>query len=238
MIVAALAELKFFFVECALIIGLALLMTKFSWRKLLFLLLSFVGLLIGATIVVNVFPHFADFFSVEWFLQTALSNKGYTHSGDLNRLSAIPMINDLWLTTSGERMFGLGLGNCDYANYSFLDTPFHQKYQSMHYTWILYALMYLECGWIGLFFYFMFFAIVYFKVSLIEKHTYGQLSIYCKLARIMSIMCAVVSVYNASLRTEAGYMAYFVLSIPFVYDRVLRQEQYREKSKRLNYECI
>ena len=33
---------------------------------------------------------------------------------------------------------------------------------------------------------------------------------------IFAICCILIAIYNSSLRMEAGYMAYFVLALPFV----------------------
>ena len=75
--------------------------------------------------------------------------------------------------------------------------------------------MYLECGWVGLAFYWGFFVLVFFRLRKM-KRTVGKEGIpYCQMAEIMAVLCLAISVYNSSLRTEAGYMAFFVLAIPF-----------------------
>ena len=221
-VVAAMAELKFFFVELVLVIILASLFARFSWRKLLVIVGGFLVVVLGAFFLTRLFPHFSDFFSYRWFLETALSAKGYTSAGDMNRLTAIPMINELWLKNWGQRLFGLGLGNCDTSGFAFLDTPFFQANGHMHYTWLSYAFWYLECGAIGLAFYWGFFALLYFKIRRIEKSAEGDLVSCCRVARIMAALCVVLSIYNSSLRTEAGYMAYFVLAVPFSQYRQFR----------------
>lgn len=243
LLVAALAEMKFLFVEFVLVVALAVLYTRFTWRKLGVILGCSVAVLCGAALLVELFPGFADFFSVEWFLENALSNKGYTSSGDLNRLNAIPQINELWLKTPWQRLFGLGLGNCDTSGFAFLNTPFFEKYGDMHYTWISYAIIYLETGWIGLIFYFGFFLLVYRGICRIQKRSQGVTVDYCVIGKIMAILCMIISVYNSSLRTEAGYMAYSILAIPFVYGKkrsqfngqsneVLIYEKQQDDSKR------
>lgn len=219
LVVAAMAELKFFFVEFALVVAMAVLFTSFSWRKLAVIIGAAVGVLACAVLLTSLFPDFAGWFSLKWFLENALSNKGYTSSGDLNRLNAIPQINELWLQSGWQQLFGLGLGNCDTATYAILNTPFFESYGDMHYTWISYAMIYLETGWIGLIFYWGFFVLTYFGILRIERRSEGITKAYCRIARIMAVMCAVISVYNSSLRYEAGYMAYFVLAIPFALNR-------------------
>ena len=175
-----------------------------------------------SALLVLVFPSFANFFSIEWFLDTATSDGGYTGTGDINRLNVFSTCNRMWLRTWGERIFGLGLGNCDTSTFAIVNTPFNELYEYMHYTWISYAFMYLECGCIGLIFYFGFFVLVYFAIKRLEKDSAGILKTYCRISRIMAILCAIISIYNSSLRTEAGYMAYFVLAVPFAVSKQIK----------------
>lgn len=223
MVVAALAELKFFFVEAVLIIILAVLFTDFSWRKVLVITGGFAGILAGTMLLVQIFPNFAGFFSWEWMWESAISSKGYTSNYDLNRLNAIAVINERWLTDGWQRPFGLGLGNCDTSSYAIVNTPFFEKYGDMHYSWLSYAFMYLECGWIGLLFYYGFFALVYRRVQKMEHGCDASVKTYCRIARIMAIVCVMISIYNSSLRTEAGYLVYFVLAAPFAYSRSMQK---------------
>ena len=140
----------------------------------------------------------------------------------MNRLNAIPMINELWLKSWGQRLFGLGLGNCDTSGFAFLNTPFFQRNGDLHYIWMSYAMIYLECGYVGLAFFWGFFVLLFFKLCRMEKKAEGGMISTCRIARILAILCIVISVYNGSLRMEAGYMVYFVLAIPFAYHRQLR----------------
>lgn len=215
-LICALAELKFFFVEAAAILICAALFTNFSWRKVGFLLGGAVGISAGAALLAVMFPQFADFFSLEWFMETASSDKGYTNSGDINRMTVIAEINERFLETPLQQLFGLGLGNCDNAAYTFLTTPFFIKYSRLHYTWLSTAFIYLETGWVGLIFFFGFFVLAFMNARKVEKQCTGVARTYCRIAKTMSIMCVLIAIYNSSLRTEAGYMAYFVLSIPSV----------------------
>lgn len=233
--VAAMAELKFFFVEFLLVIALAVLVTSFSWRKLAVTMGGLAGIALCSVLLTNLFPYWSGWFSLEWFLEAASSDRGYTSSGDLNRLNAIAQINELWLNDGWQQLFGLGLGNCDTASYAILNTPFFEAYGNMHYTWISYAMMYLETGWIGLVFYWGFFVLVYFRVRRIERKSDAEIRTYCRIARIMAVLCVGISIYNSSLRTEAGYMAYFVLAVPFA---VNNQRSYMNSNHRNIKETI
>lgn len=224
LLVCVLAELKFFFVEILVVIALASLLTGFSWRKLIVIVGGTVAVFLGTVLLEIVFPMFRGWFSLEYMLEVVTAERGYTSAGDLNRLTAIGSINDLWLKHPGQQLFGLGLGNCDTSSFAFLNTPFFRKNGDMHYTWMSYAHMYLECGWMGLLFYWGFFVISFCSIRRIEKASSGEMVLHCRIARIMAILCVLISVYNNSLRSEAGYMAYFVLAIPFARYRQNRSE--------------
>jgi len=213
--IAAIAELKFFYIEFWIIIVMLVLSADFSWRKLYIIIFGTLGVILGAYGLMILFPNFAGFLSVEGILEIAASKKGYTSSGDLNRLTAIPIISRRFLKTGAQQFFGLGLGNCDTSSFEFLNTPFFRKNGWLHYSWMSYAEMYLECGWIGLVFYFGFFVLVYFGANRVRKTSTGMKNTYCRIAMIMAVICMAISIYNNSLRTESGYMAYFVLALPF-----------------------
>lgn len=219
MLVAAMSELKFLFIEAIIVLVLAVLFTNFTWRKLLLIVGGGAALAVGIVALNAVFPFWGQWFSLEWFIKTATSDVGYTGSGDLNRLTAIPRINELWLKNGLQRIFGMGLGNCDTASFAIVNTPFFLQYGDLHYTWLSYAMIYLETGWIGLAFYYGFFVLVYLGVRKIEKRSEGLTQTYCRMGRILAIMCMIIAVYNASLRTEAGYMMFFALAVPFALDR-------------------
>ena len=225
LLVAVLTELKFFFVEVLVIIAMAVLLTNFTWRKFWVVLGGILAVFVGAFTISILFPDFAGWFSVEWLISEATSEKGYTYDGDMNRLRSIPIINELWLRNSSQRLFGLGLGNCDTASVAALDTHFYKLYGQMHYGWFSYAHMYLECGWIGLVFYAGFFVLLYLYINKLRKRTTGMKQSYCRIALILTVVSMMLLVYNSSLRTEAAYIMFFALSIPFVRDEGHRNKK-------------
>ena len=194
---------------------MAIFLTSFSWRKLAVVFAGAVGIVVGVSVLTLVFPKSADVLKISSLLDIATSEKGYTNSGDLNRLTTIPVITKFFLTTVPEKLFGLGLGNCDTAAYSFLQTPFFTQYSFLNYTWFSTAFVFLETGFTGLIFFFGFFVLIFFLGKKAAREQ-GADKMYCQIASILAICCVLIAIYNSSLRTEAGYMAYFVLALPFV----------------------
>lgn len=215
LLIAALAELKFFFLAFGGILILAVLFTKHTWRKAVLLAAGIPAAAAAAAKLAKLYPDFSDWFSAQRMLETAFSLRGYTSSGDLNRLNAFSVISERWLPGWVDRLIGLGLGNCDTSGISLLNTPFFKTYGDMHYTWLSHAFLYLETGILGLTFWFGFFVLVYIRIRRMEAGAEGMAGTLCRLSRILALCCPVVAVYNASLRTEAAYMVYFILAIPF-----------------------
>ena len=194
LLLAALAELKFFFVEFAVL----LVFTGFRGKKAV-VFGAFLALAGGVYLLGRFFPEFAGWLRISSIWETAADPAGYASVGDLNRLNAVSGIERRVFSSVWDSLFGLGLGNCDVSSLFFFTTPFSRWYGHLHYSWMSHAFWYLEGGWLGLVFFFGFFCLV-----MVGK---GE-----KLARILAAMCLLVGIYNASLRTEAAFLVYFGLS--------------------------
>ena len=78
LIIAALAELRFFFIEFAVIVAVAVLITSFSWRNVVIIGVAAAGVFIGVKLLIDIFPYFADYMTIESFYNSAVSEEGYT----------------------------------------------------------------------------------------------------------------------------------------------------------------
>lgn len=215
--VAVLSELKIFFVELIIITLLVILFAKFSWRKLILIIGGVCVLILAINILYEIFPQWRNFFTVSSIYNNISNTRGYTGAGDLNRLSAISSINQIFFRNNTPLHFiGYGLGSCEFSsNFEFLVSHFYSVYLRFHYVWLSNAWMYLETGYIGLIFFNGFF-IIGFIVGRKTKPESAEEHIAVNLARITSICCIIIAIYNVSLRMECGYLAYFVLSIPLI----------------------
>ena len=109
----------------------------------------------------------------------------------------------------------MGLCNCDTSTIPLFNTAFYDRYVDLHYSIFSISFMFIETGWIGLTLYISFFVacFIFALKSYIQKR--GNL-LFNQIGIIMSLLCFVLLFYNSSLRTEAGYMIYFALSLPFI----------------------
>lgn len=215
LVVATLAEIKFFFILALIIVVFCAMLTDFSMKKVAILLVSVVSVVISANLLELLFPNWENWFSLDYMISAALSSNGYTDSGDMNRLTSIPIAWDMFLTTWPKRLFGLGLGNCDSSTFSFLSTDFFQKYGYLHYNWFSVSFMFLETGILGLTCYLAFFGFVYVLAGKRKKSGEAD-NISAQLAKVMAVVSVILIIYNQSMRTEGGYMMYFILALPFL----------------------
>ena len=213
LVLAAMAELKFYYVEFVVLMLLGTLVTRFSWKKLVIIIVGGVAFIIGYRVFISVFPNID--LSISGLFDYASSTKGYTSSGDLNRLSFFSTVNSRLLPTLADRIFGLGLGNCDYATgVELFSTPFYHKYEWMHYGWMSTTFMYLENGMIGLIAFFGFFIMIMLYAVRMKNHG-GTNPVFCEIAALCAVVAVMNGIYNISLRIESEYMMYFILAIPW-----------------------
>ena len=217
LVVAAMAELKFYYVALILILAITTCLTRISRKKIALLMIAIAGVIIGASLLTFWFSEFEGFLSLEklWELAT---KENYSSNKDLNRLSAIYTLMNNYVTDVGQQLFGLGLGNCDMSDVAIFNSTFYQNYSYLHYTWFSSAMIFLETGFIGLAIYLLFFVLcIVYSFKQLKRHTGNKL--FCQISILMAFMCIAITFYSASLRFEAGYMAYFALALPFIREK-------------------
>ena len=215
LLVAALAELKFFFVIFICVVLITAVITKSSFKKTGFFLFSVMLIFVFSSILSLMYDDFERFLSFD-NLFNSIFNPNYATKEDIGRFTAIPIISNKFLTNLPDRLFGMGLGNADSSSIDLFNTPFFDMYGAIHYSIFLYSFLYLETGIVGLLIYTSFF-IVSFVVSLRLFITKKADEYICQLSMIFSIVCIAFMFYNISLRNEmSAYLAFFVLSLPLI----------------------
>ena len=221
LLIAALSELKIFFIIFIAIVLLAMLMTKSSVKKTVFFLVCVVLLILFSSLLSLMYDEFAGFLTLDK-LWEALTNPNYATKEDIGRFTAIPIISENFLTSLSDKFFGMGLGNADMSSLPMFNTEFYDIYGSLHYTNFLYSFLFLETGIIGLILYLSFF-VTSFVIALRLYIQKSADECICQFTMIFSIMCMFFVVYNAVLRTEiAAYFAFFVLALPLISSNAVR----------------
>lgn len=213
LMISVMAELKFFFVIFVIAIIVASVITKFSWKKVFLYIVSFFFIMVASVLLVEFFGENRAI-DIDNIIELVLASN-YSSSRDLGRFTAIPTISQYYLTEPLEQLFGFGLGNCDTSSFEICNTPFFRSYSYLNYNWFSSAFLFLETGYIGLFLFLLFFVAVFILAYKKSKQENANI-LFCQMGMIMAIICFILTFYNSSLRMETGYMAYFVLALPFV----------------------
>lgn len=212
LVLSAMAEIKFFFVLFVLILIVASVLTKFSWRKVVVFVVVALLIMFAGSILTVIFGNHEELTLKRIFDLATSSN--YATAEDLGRFTAIPVISKNFLTTWWQRLFGMGIGNCDTSAFAICNTPFFRNYEYLHYNWFSSAMLFLETGYIGLTMNLGFFVMCF--VLAFKRFRQDKTLLYPKMAMVFAVVCVILTFYNSALRKEVGYLAYFVLSLPLV----------------------
>lgn len=223
--ISIISELKAYYFELALILFLAFLLFMLEKRKLsrqltITILVCGAGMLLIAVLTVALNPEYwRGFFLPKGIWEEVTRKSGYSGQGDLNRITAVRDIFVHIFHGGIQSAIGFGLGNCDYSSFEFLITPFYQMYESLHYMWIHVAFLFLELGFIGLILYMVFFVLVGIRAWKNQQCGTEEEKMWNQVALILSVCCFFFLFYNICLRTEAAYMIFFILSVPYAVNR-------------------
>ncbi|WP_294358073.1 hypothetical protein [uncultured Clostridium sp.] len=212
---AALAEIKMFYVEMIIVVCISIFIVKPSLKTLGLILCGVIGGVIAIKVMMVVSPDsIITLFDAD-ARQVYLSGNGYTNTGDLNRFTALSSIHEMFFQGKPlKELLGFGLGNCDTSTFSFLQSAFYKQYEYLHYRWFSHAWIYLEQGFVGIL------GVLSFFIGIIIILIKNRKKIIKKEVLIASILfvsvCIINLIYNNSLQTEAGYLSAIICAIPFV----------------------
>ena len=100
----------------------------FSKNFLRKILLGIAGVVFGIVcirLIEKLIPGWENFFTWKNMLEVVTSEQGYTNQGDLNRFTALKILNERVFFGS-TNWFGIGLGNAEYSDsFSFLNSMFY-----------------------------------------------------------------------------------------------------------------
>lgn len=211
--IAVVGELKFFFFELIIIIIYILAFVSKNFKMLVFVFTAIVVGIIAVNLYGKLYPNNAGFLSLD-FIRDYAFERSYGSSTDINRLTAVQYIKDNIFKGNLKKIWiGLGIGNGETSQYSFLTSSFYSFYgDRIKYSWFSHAFMFVENGYIGLSLYFAFFVSIYIRAFRnMRNNKWMQL---CSLIVLESI---ILIVYNQTLRIESmGYAMFLILAMPYL----------------------
>ena len=208
---AAVAELKFYYVELALIIVSSIVLSRVSLNNGFILLSAIILFFVAVQIVGRINPEIVKFFS-NIDNVTSYSRETYGNTA-ISRGTALAQINDYFFHGDKFRnLFGLGFGYCEESkSFAWANSNFALRYSYLGYRNLSVSMLFLETGYTGLvgfvaIFVFLFIYAQMYKDS-VEK---GRQYVY--LAQIVSVLAIANIWYNSCIRRESAYLTFFVLA--------------------------
>lgn len=229
--IAIISELKFYFIQLALLIAIYLVVSKHSFKNLSLAILLVVGLYAAIQLFYVFMPGWAGFFDLETILKSS-SEGGYGNYEGLNRLSAVGTLQTMFIGNAADNLFGLGFGAGTYSQ--FFSAPLYAAWgEILHWTWFTDAQIYLETGYVGLTCYAAFFVVLGVHALRSRRGLESLDAVLVETGGVMAFFCVLLIVYNCVLTVDpGGYLIFFFLAMPFVVDRDrLLQSREREVAK-------
>jgi hypothetical protein len=221
--IAAISEIKYYFIEMILFVSITVLVTDNGSRKIKIVAGVAIGLLFGLHILGLYYPYFARFFTLENLI--AYMQKGAFNQNTAtefltgySRTAVLPGVYDTFLNGNIlKTLFGVGLGYADSSPIALFNSSFSEKYGILLYANYHFSMVFLEMGFVGL---------IVFVSSFVGTIAQGistyqasnRNNKYALYIFMMGILGLMVFFYDSSLRTSAsGYFYYYSLAVSFIY---------------------
>lgn len=215
-ILAVFAEEKMLLISEVLILILSLIINnRLTIRKIVILLMGFIAFIFGMQLLKVIIP--STFELILNFTKLAdYATTTYDVGYRIPRIGAFQVIDTLFLHTNLQKWIGLGLGNCDTSNLSFLQSDFYRQYGNYNYRWFTHQWTYLEMGRIGFFLYLLFFIIIIIISFVYLKKSKGLQRFFIQNSLIYCIITIIFVWHSAATRMDTAYYIYFGLAMGLV----------------------
>lgn len=216
---AALSELKAFFIIGPLIILWYFILSRQKGRAAILVLSFAISFSLGLQILYCLFPSWKGFLNLT---DSIRKQRVYVNQNDIGRTAVFskltPIIQD-W-AGKGAIWFGIGLGNADYSGrFSFLNSQFYEAHSGTHYTWLSLGYLFAENGYLGVAAYTFFFIVL---EGMALRRYWKNASYWNMMGTFLPLVSLIVLVYNATLRSNYGYMIFAGLAWFVIQDRSLK----------------
>lgn len=211
LVISALAEEKMIFVFYLVVVVTTVLINKPSARKFTVTVVSLACLAGGFALFYLIFPRAAETF----FDLGSLIDYSKKIGGGYNipRLGAFSFISEnIFNGDPLKILFGCGIGNCDTSSYSIFQSAFFNEYGHYNYRWFVHQWVFLEGGLFGFLSYLSIFVTALVCVLGRRKKCDKEMKHFNVAGIISGLYCIAVIWYNATLKFDMCYVAFFALA--------------------------
>lgn len=210
--IAAMAEIKYFFVEFLILLLIAYLGLKKSLKSVISIFLIVVGIVVFYNLLIIMFPEFSNLVNElkrGGFVRLANLQRHYSTDNDIGRAVIFKYSNKYLLPNEKNRLIGMGIGSV--SSSSMVKNSFWLKNQMTHYDQFYTSYLYNEQGIIG----FLLYCLIYFEIIIIglkalikeKKRKYGTMLI------MLVCGCVMIFVYNMAIYSQLCFIAFWALAV-------------------------
>lgn len=212
LLIAAVAEIKYFYIEFFILCAFAFICEKKNIKTITAIIVLFIGTVLSYNLLILYFPQFANLMEV---LKTGGVSKlislqrHYSTDSDIGRAVIFQYSNEYYLQTLSQRLFGLGIGKI--ASSNLIDNSFYYSNFVSHYDQFFTSYLYIEQGIIGFISYILF--MVYFLKNGIQRLIKSETT-FLSLMLVLSFMGWILMfVYNMSLQGNMNLLMFWLLAV-------------------------
>lgn len=216
---AALSELKMFYVELVLIVLCSVLLNKKSLKGFLVLAGGSIGIYIGIRVMMLVNPGSMEYLnSISNMIAYNMRTDYGGNDIRISRLGSTNQVNNLFFGDNKfYRLFGFGLGACeDSMSFAWCNSEFATMYRYLGYRNLTMAMTYLETGYIGLIAFAMVFVFMFIIAEKLKKKMvfHKEVAVFCQ---VICVLTVVDFWYDNAIRMNVAYLTYFALVMVIIY---------------------
>lgn len=211
-VIAAIAEEKITFIYFIILIINFILLSNAKFRfKIVFLVCGITIVFIGLQILKDLYPEMYEVMTnIDKLIEYA--TKTYDEGYRLPRIGSFNIISNLFFTSDLNHLLGIGFGNAETSTLSIFVSDFYLKNGSYNYRWFTHQWIFIEEGFLGFISYLFIFIFIgiYLLYGLVNNKNNKNLI----LTSLTCLICYIISIwYNATLKIDMCYIAFFALSI-------------------------
>ena len=222
LLIASLAEIKFYFFEILFLIAVCLIALKPSFKLFAIIFLLIVSFLVGLNLLKSVYPESYELLFSKQSIYSYL-DASWANGIEIGRTTGIDFVNRYFFSSSSlyslfhlgfgnftlNKLFGFGFGSCEFS--SGFSSAFSLRYSFTNYSAFEFIDKYLEIGVVGLFAYGFFFVTLFIRSIRLSRHNDPNIRIMSQFCLLL-VPLIIINIWYGNLRTEASYFFFFSLA--------------------------
>ena len=229
-VVAALSELKFFYIELVIIVILATVLSSVNAKSGIVVIVAVLTLFVGFQILTALDPTSAellqDFDQIDEYSKTSYGGQIIARATPFSQINKYFFDNSVFYN-----LFGYGFGACESSEtFGWANSAFSVKYGFLQYRNLSTSMLFVETGYIGIAAFMAVFVYIFVLAQKL-KQKYANIRYSYVFAQVVSVIVIMNIWYNSSIRREIAYLTFFCLSVFIVQTRDEERQRLSEAMK-------